>query len=269
MRRVLFLAVCAVLSWCTPGWAQSGDFRWSGFVQAGNTLEIKGVNGEIRAEPAQGGQVEVVAQKRARRSDPNSVTVQVVQDGGNVTICAVYPTPDPSSFRRNSSSGPNECRPGDAGRMNVRDNDVVVDFTVRVPAGVRFVGRTVNGAIDARSLQSDGDVQTVNGKITLSTSGIASARTVNGSIDVVLGTAVWTQPLEFATVNGGISVRFPTGIDANIRAETMNGSFHSDFPVTIQTSRNQGRRITGVIGNGGRELDLRTVNGSIRLESGM
>jgi hypothetical protein len=32
--------------------------------------------------------------------------------------------------------------------MNVRDNDVNGEFRVSVPAGVRFVGRTVNGGIE-------------------------------------------------------------------------------------------------------------------------
>jgi DUF4097 and DUF4098 domain-containing protein YvlB len=151
--------------------------------------------------------------------------------------------------------------------MSTNDNDVVVDFTVRVPAGVRFVGKTVNGAIDARGLQSDGELKTVNGQINLTTSGIASAETVNGSISVTLGTAVWTRPLEFTTVNGSLTVAFPPGIDAQLRADTVNGTFSSDFPVTIQSSGNRGRRIVGTIGNGGRELALRTVNGSIRLKS--
>jgi len=33
--------------------------------------------------------------------------------------------------------------------MNVQNNDVTVRFTVHVPAGVQFVGKTVNGEIDA------------------------------------------------------------------------------------------------------------------------
>ena len=36
--------------------------------------------------------------------------------------------------------------------MNVQNNDVTVRFTVRVPAGVAFVGRTVNGEVEATRL---------------------------------------------------------------------------------------------------------------------
>jgi hypothetical protein len=218
----------------------------------------------VHAETAPGGEAQVTAVKKGQRGDPDSVTIQVVQaPGGGVTICAVYPSAQQGSSRSNTE--PNECRSGNEGRLNVHDNDVSVDFTVRVPAGVRFVGRTVNGSIDGRQLRSDTDVRTVNGKINLATTGVASARTVNGSIDVALGTPIWTEPLEFSTVNGSINVKFPQAIDAQVRAETMTGGFSSDFPVTIQSSRRGGRRITAVIGNGGRELSLRTVNGSIHL----
>jgi hypothetical protein len=265
MRRMIGITLLALL---TTGWdatAQPADFSWNGAIAPGKSIEIKGVNGAVRAELASGSQVEVTAQKRGRRSDPATVSVQVVQADGNVTICAVYPTPANRPGRRNRSDGPNECRPGEGGRMNTDDNDVSVEFTVRVPVGVRFVGRTVNGTIEARSLQSDAQVSSVNGRVSVTTTGLARAETVNGAIDVTMGSGVWTEPLEFRTVNGSIDIRMPPGIDANVHADTLNGRFTSDFPVAVTSSRGRGRRITGTIGNGGRELELHTVNGSIRL----
>src|SRR2546422_4855498 len=62
--------------------------------------------------------------------------------------------------------------------MNVRDNDVTVDFTVRVPAGVRFLGKTVNGEVEAAVGSSDVEAITVNGSIRISTTGYAEAQTV-------------------------------------------------------------------------------------------
>jgi hypothetical protein len=126
------------------------DFRWSGQIARGKSIEIKGITGDIEAGLAQGNQVEVVAHKHARHSDSAEVRIDTVEHDGNVTLCAVYPTPPrTSSSRRRSANDDrsNVCRPGDQGRMNVDSNDVVVDFTVRVPADVRLVARTVNGVI--------------------------------------------------------------------------------------------------------------------------
>jgi hypothetical protein len=244
------------------------DFRWTGQIPRGKSIEIKGINGDIEAVTASGNDVEVVARKHARRSDPASVSVMVVEHDGGVTICAIYPTPTRSNRRGSQrDDGPNECRPGGEGRMNVRNNDVQVDFTVRVPADVRFIANNVNGPVLATSLRSDIEASTVNGRINLSTSGVASAESVNGSIDATLGATKWNEPLDYRTVNGAITLTLPSGVAAEVRAETMNGRVTSDFPINIQTSRRRGRRITGTIGSGGKELHLSTVNGGIRLRS--
>jgi len=115
--------------------AEGDEFRWTGRLAAGRVIEVKGVNGRVHAEgTADGGEVEVVATKRARRSDTSSVRIELVEHADGVTVCAVYPSRDRDK--------PNRCAPGDGGNMNVRDNDVQVDFTVRVPAGVRTVKST-------------------------------------------------------------------------------------------------------------------------------
>jgi hypothetical protein len=184
--------------------AQGDEFRWSGQIARGKSIEIKNINGDVEAVLASGSQAEVVARKRGRRSDPASVSVTVVEHDGHVTICAAYPTPPRNARRRNNSDhdGPNECRPGDEGRMNVRDNDVQVDFVVRVPADVEFIGRNVNGDVVATSLKSDVEAYSVNGRIGVSTTGVALAESVNGSIEATLGAANWREPLDYRTING-------------------------------------------------------------------
>src|ERR1043166_3866685 len=128
----------------SPSQAQQGnDFRWHGALAAGKTIEIVGVNGSIDASGG-GSEVEVVAVKRGHRSDPAEVRIKVVEHADGVTICALYP---PARDREE-----NECRPGGKGHNSTRDNDVNVEWTVKVPRGVRFAGRTVNGDVGGRGL---------------------------------------------------------------------------------------------------------------------
>jgi DUF4097 and DUF4098 domain-containing protein YvlB len=148
--------------------------------------------------------------------------------------------------------------------MNVRNNDVTVDFTVRVPAGVRFLGKTVNGEVEAAFLSSDVEANTVNGSIRISTAGYAEAQTVNGEIVASIGRATWSEALEFRTVNGGITLDLPAGLSTEVRAKTVNGDIQTDFPLMV-TGRLGPRSVRGTIGSGGRRLALETVNGSIRL----
>jgi hypothetical protein len=252
MRILAYLAFAAGLPCAAI--AQS-DFNWSGTLSPGQTLEIKGVNGSIHAELAAGVLIEVSARKTARRSDPNSVRIDVAPSAAGLTICSVY------------LSQANGCESGKRGHSNVRDNDVSVDYTVRVPAGIHFVPTTVNGKVVAVGLRSDVDATTVNGSVEVQTTGLVHATTVNGSIRATLGVASWNGSLAFKTVNGSIDLTLPSGTNADVRATTMSGNLQSDFPLTVNDSAAE-RNMTGRIGAGGHELRLTTVNGAVSLHQG-
>jgi hypothetical protein len=234
------------------------DFHWADALASGQTLEIKGVNGAIDASSATSSQADVAATKRGRRSNPDEVEIKVVKHSAGVTICAVYPS---------RGGRPNDCQPGEGGRMETHDNDVDVHFVVKVPAGVRFVARTVNGNVDADRIGGDVVANTVNGGIKVSAKGLAHAETVNGSITASLGRADGAEPLDFKTVNGSIAVDLPAGVNAEVRAGTVNGDIETDFPLTVK-GRMTSRHLSGTLGSGGRPLSLETVNGSIHLRRG-
>jgi DUF4097 and DUF4098 domain-containing protein YvlB len=234
---------------------QGNEFRWREALAAGKVIEIKGVNGNVEATPSSSGEVEVVAVKSARRSNPEDVRIEVVRHSEGVTICAVYP---------NAGGRANTCEPGSHGHMSTRNNDTEVSFTVRVPSGVRFNGRTVNGRVEANNLTADVEATTVNGDVEVTTTGLASAKTVNGSITVVMGRADWSGDMEFKTVNGSIDVSMPASLSAEVEVKTLNGSISSDFPLTVQGTFSR-RHMTGTIGGGGRSLQLETVNGSVNI----
>jgi len=257
MRQHLLSCAATTALLLAPSLAAADDFRWRGSIPQGQSIEIKGVNGDVIAEPSGSNDVEVVAEKHARRDDPESVRIDVVPHKGGVTVCAVYPS--------RAGAAPNECRPGEGGRMNVQNNDVTVRFIVRVPAGVTFVGRTVNGQVEATRLNGDLDLTTVNGSITFSTTATARASTVNGSIRGEMGRADWSDRLEMSAVSGGITLTLPSTLSTDVHATTVNGDISSDFPVTMR-GRIDRQRLEGTIGGGGRMLSLDSVNGSIILK---
>ena len=71
--RSLFASLSALALLVSPRPAAAQDFQWHGPVAQGRAIEIKGVNGDIRAEPSGSNEVEVVAVKRATRDNPDSV----------------------------------------------------------------------------------------------------------------------------------------------------------------------------------------------------
>jgi hypothetical protein len=258
MRKFLGSVLLATCAWLDgTGICSAQDFNWNGQLARGQSIEIRGINGGIHATAAPGSDVLVTAVRSGRRSNPADVRFEVVPHAGGVTVCAIYPAP--------AGEPANECRPGGGGRSSTRDNDTVVDFTVQVPSGVNFIGRTVNGAVDGDSLPANAEASTVNGSVNLSAAGTALGNTVNGSISATMGRADWQGAGRFKTVNGDITLRLPANVNAQVTAETLNGSLRSDFPLSLSGEEFRRKRLNGTIGNGGQALDLSSVNGSISL----
>ena len=256
----ILTALAALTVFVTPdAWGQQksdDSFHWTGVIAAGKTLRIQDVNGSIKATGTSSKEASVSAMRRSKKSDPKSVEIRVEQDGDVTVICAVWPN-------QQDADGCNERSHNDNDHGS--HNDVDVEFTVSVPAGVKFEGRTVNGSVAADGLIADAEVTSVNGDVTLATRGTGSAETVNGDVRLTMGTSSWTGDLEAKTVNGSVTVEMPTPANLDVRANTLNGDISSDFPMTIQGKMSP-RSMRGTIGNGGPRLELSTVNGPIELK---
>ena len=93
--------------------------------------------------------------------------------------------------------------------------------------------------------------------------GGASATPVNRSIRASFG-ETWNGEATFETVNGSIRVEVPEQINADLAIRTANGRITTD-DLSITTTRRTRRRVEGALGEGGPDLRLKTVNGSITL----
>ena len=232
------------------------SFDWRGTIAPGDAIEIKNINGNVTASFTSGSEVVVHAIKTGEDSDLESVTIEVVQHAQGVTICAVYP--DVPGFE------PNECLPGLAGNMTTRDNDVQVEFSLQVPAGVDFVGRVLNGDVIAEGLRSDAFAATVNGDVRVTTTGIAEAHSVSGSLTASIGQVDPGRDLTFRAMRGDVTVQVPSNINARVLAATSRGRIDSDFPLTGTPNHR-----TGVLGTGGPNLTLSTLEGDVDLQRGL
>lgn len=232
------------------------DFHWKKKLTAGQVIRIQGINGSVRATGTSASEADVSAVKKARHGNPDLVKIDVVEDANGVTICALYPDRHGEATGHCGDRHHDDC-------CNKETDDVSVDFTIAVPAGVRFEGATVNGDVSVSGLDADADGTTVNGSVDVATKGHASASTVNGSVRATMGKTL-DSDMDFSTVNGGITLTMPADLACEIRAGTVNGSIDSDFPITISGKMNP-TSLRGSIGSGGHLLKLSTVNGSIRL----
>jgi hypothetical protein len=255
------------------------DFRWSGRLARGQEIEIRGIVGDVRAELTSGDRVEVVGRRSG--DDAGRVQIEVVERGGGVIICALYPMRGEDHVRSNHDN--DDCGRADGEHGEIDADDARIDFTVRVPAGVKFATKIISGDVYATSLRSDVDVATVSGSVRVSTTGTARAATVSGDVNATFG-ATDGDEMEFATVSGDVVLRLAGNVGAQVSAQTLTGRIDSDFDLDmgsmtgddddededddggIHVNVRIGRQATGTIGRGGPELSVNTVSGNIRLE---
>lgn len=250
--RLLVPILLCITFLATASWAQDQgrEFHWSGKLAADQLVTVKGISGNIDAEAGSGDLVEVTAEKSGPNAD--QVKVEAVSGPDGVTICAIYP------------ASSNSCSPS-WHRNNVRGQEIKVHFTIRMPKNLRFTGQNVNGDVTATGMGRFVRGESINGSVQISTSAWAEAETVNGSIRAKMGSSDWTGKLTFKSINGSVAVELPDDLSADIKFESLNGRISSDFP--ISTSGNfVGHSAKGRIGNGGRELSIETVNGSVELK---
>jgi DUF4097 and DUF4098 domain-containing protein YvlB len=237
---------------------------WSGTLEPGRTVYVRNLNGPIRVEPASGNTLEVSAVKVIRRNgNPSDVQLTAEQrsNHGDVVICAVWTERtrcDEDGYNTRSS---NSWFPwGDSHRAD----DISVEFTVRVPKGVRITASSVNGGLEITGADAEVNAHTVNGSIVArSNSGPVRAHTTNGSLTIQTGLS-GSNTLDYQTTNGQITLEFSGISSADVEMRTVNGSISTDFPLTVE-GRFTNKRVRGTIGRGGQLVRLSTVNGSIRL----
>jgi hypothetical protein len=225
-------------------------------VPAGQWLRVRNVSGEVRVRPATGDRVEIVATKSWRRGDPKVVRIESRKSSdGSILVCAFW--------TENATCDENGYRSRNEGRSN-RNNDVAVDFEVRLPKGVNVGAWSVNGGVSVDGATGEVEAGSVNGGVDATSSGgPVQASSVNGTVHARMG-RVGNEDLDFSSVNGNVIAEFGEDIDAQVELSTVNGRFQTDWPVTI-TGRVDPRHLRATIGKGGRRIRLSTVNGNVEL----
>lgn len=233
-------------------------FTWSGAIADGRWISVRNLNGNVEVTRGAGDRVEVIALRRTRRGDPDYVRFEVRKYGSgdqNVLICALW----------GENADCDEYSSRSRGDRRSRDNDVVVDFSVRVPRSVKVAAHTVNGEVRVEDVAAEVDAENINGDVVVSTvGGPVNARTTNGSVRATMGKFDLNTDLAFSSINGSVVVEFTGDIDADVELSTTNGRFLTDFPVTI-SGRIDPRRLRATLGKGGPRVRLSTVNGNVEL----
>jgi hypothetical protein len=248
--RQLLTAVFLGSAIASTALCDSGDFQWQGQLAPGQLIEILGIHGSIHAVGTQAGS-----------SEPAQVKIQAVPFEGGVVICAVYPNGDTGKQNVCAAPGMDTYLGIDQG------DDVVVDFTVQVPAGVRLRASTLTGEISATSLTGEVNANVVHGAVTISTSKGAVGTTLQGPASISMGEVAWNGARMLVSGDGDLDVQLPSDANINVSAFAFHGAVISDFPLALM-SAGSFTEASGTLGTGGRSLRLSSRNGNITLRQG-
>lgn len=215
-------------------------------VNSNSQFLINNINGSVEIKQWNQNKIAIEAFKEAdNQKDLDKMVLKIDQSKNKVTVETEYL--EKNSHHHGSGS---------------------VDFIIHLPSEMGSTRvELVNGSLAIGNISGDLDADLVNGSIKINElTGNAKLQSVNGSIKVSYVEAEDTvQDIDISTVNGSIKLKLPSSIDAKVEAETMHGSLKSDFGLNVEKSMFTGKTMEGQIGTGDIQIELDSINGSIKV----
>jgi len=260
------------------------DFEFRRELAAGKRFYLSDIIGDISVTGGSGRTVEVSAIKQpGRHGDPEDVTVEIVELDDGVALCVRYPAERVGRRSSERTLAKNPCSWEGHWNGNGDRNDTEVNFTVRVPAGLRLHLGTVSGDLVARGLEGELALHSVSGNVRLEggkgpsieletvsgdvhlldvTSRDVSGHTISGEI-MFRGPVQDDGEYDFATTSGDIELALPQRPNATLSAATFSGGFSSDLPTNQGESRRRRHRYDATWGSGSAKLYLESLSGDL------
>jgi DUF4097 and DUF4098 domain-containing protein YvlB len=210
---------------------------------------------------------------------PHDVRVKDEQTGDRISVEALTPQWE-FSFKRSlrvevsvPAESDLELKTGDGdvkvpavhGSLGVRTGDGRIEVTgargeLKLWTGDgRITGTKLEGKLRAHT--GDGDVQ-VEGKF----EGLELQSGDGHIVAEVLPGSLLAAGASASTGDGGLTLRLPNSIKAELEAYTGDGSIDVDLPIAVQ-GRISRTRVHGTLNGGGPLVKLRSGDGSIRIEA--
>jgi len=252
----LGLTVFAVTA-CGRRPQSSGMVAWSGAIPAGGILRLRNLSGPITVERGTSDKVTVRATKHWRHGRVDDARFDVEQSGNEVLVCTIY--------GRGSNCDAKDYKAGSRHHwLRLRSTDMTVDYSVELPPGVKIDASTVQGPVRVTGASSDVFARSVNGNVDVASgTGPVEAETVNGSVTARIDSAAVAGNVTAETVNGSVEVELPPTFTGSLNLATITGKISSEFPLTMDGGNLASHHVHATVGTGGREVELKTVNGSV------
>ncbi|WP_371186713.1 DUF4097 domain-containing protein [Thalassotalea maritima] len=248
MNTVKQLVLSSLFVVATPALADVSQTIEKTFeVGDSSQLILENVNGDVTISSWDQSKIMVTAVKVANDQDAlDRMQVILKQSGDRVVVETEYKSDE--GWGKNANGGS-------------------IEFTVKVPTNAKLRDiDLVNGSLQVNDVAGELNVDIVNGSV--EATGLASdveIDSVNGGVELKFSNTASNIDIDVETVNGGIRLYLPSDFSAEIDASTGNGAIKTEFGLQGIKGKYYGTDLEGTIGNGDANIDLDSVNGSIRI----
>lgn len=215
------------------------------------SVRVSNINGSIALKATDGDQIKLTAVKSAAtRADLDDIDLRINASAESFSLEVRY---------KNSQSW--------NGIKEYSDANSRVDITLSIPRGAVLseIG-TVNGRVDLSGFTNSTKISAVNGPVTAKDMrGSADISTVNGVIVAEFDQLTSDDRVSLNTVSGTAKIVIPSDADATVRANSLNGNISNDFGLKVSDGDFIGRDMSGRLGDGGSQIKLNSVNGSLTI----
>ncbi|MEW6998308.1 DUF4097 domain-containing protein [Colwelliaceae bacterium BS250] len=212
-------------------------------------LVLENVNGDVVIESWQNNSVKVTAEINASNQKARErLQVKMKQSGDRISV--------ETDHENNSGSWGNN-----------NNGNSSVDYVVMVPKDIDLRDiDVVNGSLTIKNVSGELNADVVNGSV--DASGLASdvnVESVNGAVELSFDDTANDLEISVETVNGSIRLYVSDTFGAKVQASTGNGSIKTDFGLQGTKGTYYGNELEGKFGDASSEIELESVNGSIKI----
>ena len=145
---------------------------------------------------------------------------------------------------------------------------VSVSYEITVPRrGLRKLELSAQkGDVKVSEFDGELDLKVSNGNVSVASDGAVRSRVANGRTSVTYA-GRHEEAQEFSVVNGELEVSLPGEQEVDLKAASTNGRIEVDGALPFKAERRgPGQRVEAELGGGGAALNVKVVNGNIRLK---
>jgi len=267
---VVFILSLAVL----PATAATEKFHETYEVATGTKLELYNKNGAVTIRGWDKAYVDVYAKKKTNWGGKlDNVKIEVTTENETLVIKTVYLVKNPRVSVSYEIKVPETVtvRQVETSNGAIELEDIQGNVVAETSNGEIEVedvdgdvkAKTSNGKIEIENVEGYVDAKTSNGSIKITeVSGIVAVQTSNGSIQAEIPEI--PEDVHIQTSNGSIELYLASDLNAEIEMETSNGRITIQ-DIEIIASELSKTSLKGRIGDGGKQLNVKTSNGKIEV----